>query len=157
MESSPNHPSIISDTGELELSLSSSPPDHETLKAMRSEVQELIKYVALNYLAVVKSIKKRNRHLKENFGEAASTSLHALDLLGHEVFFTSPRLAALATRAEILATSMGPSPIKPVVLSPPAPNISANGGPQSHQTLLEEEYQVRSIIMTDGWSIKQQH
>jgi Dullard-like phosphatase family protein len=125
---------VLLAAGELELSLSSSPPDHETLKAMRSEVQELIKYVALNYIAVVKAIKKRNRHLKENFGEAASTSLHALDLLGHEVFFTSPRLAALATRAEILATSMGagPSPIKPAL---------ASTATQAHQSLLEEDYQ----------------
>jgi len=73
------------------------------LLALRVELQELIKYVALNYLAVVKAIKKRNRHLKENFGSAASTSLHALDLLGHEVFFTSPRLATLATQAEVLS------------------------------------------------------
>lgn len=78
----------------------------QQLKELRVEVQELIKFVALNYLAVVKAIKKRNRHLKENFGEAASTSLHALDLLGHEVFFTSPRLAALATQAEILSNQI---------------------------------------------------
>jgi hypothetical protein len=47
---------------------------------------------------VVKAVKKRNRHLKERFGKAASTSLTALDMLGHEVFFTSPRLAHLATQ-----------------------------------------------------------
>jgi SPX domain protein involved in polyphosphate accumulation len=34
------------------------------LSELRCEVQELIKFVALNYLAVVKAIKKRNRHLK---------------------------------------------------------------------------------------------
>ena len=36
----------------------------QELNQMRGEVQELIKFVALNYLAVVKAIKKRNRHLK---------------------------------------------------------------------------------------------
>jgi SPX domain protein involved in polyphosphate accumulation len=36
----------------------------EELHLLRTEVQELIKFVALNYLAVVKAIKKRNRHLK---------------------------------------------------------------------------------------------
>jgi SPX domain protein involved in polyphosphate accumulation len=34
------------------------------LSELRCDVQELIKFVALNYLAVVKAIKKRNRHLK---------------------------------------------------------------------------------------------
>ena len=34
------------------------------LSLLRTEIQELIKYVALNYIAVVKAIKKRNRHLK---------------------------------------------------------------------------------------------
>ena len=36
----------------------------QELTQLRGEVQELIKFVALNYLAVVKAIKKRNRHLK---------------------------------------------------------------------------------------------
>lgn len=36
----------------------------QRLKEVQSEIQELIKFVALNYLAVVKAIKKRNRHLK---------------------------------------------------------------------------------------------
>lgn len=45
-------------------------------------------------------------HLQENFGENASTSLHALDLLIGEVFFTSPRLANLATQAEVLSQAL---------------------------------------------------
>jgi SPX domain protein involved in polyphosphate accumulation len=36
----------------------------EALGGLRAEVQELNKYVALNYVAVVKCIKKRNRHLQ---------------------------------------------------------------------------------------------
>lgn len=158
------------------------------LTRLRSDIRELIKFVALNYLAVVKAIKKRNRHLRvrrrgaagtsrwrrgvargvgpstrpspltatarllpaallllsskpeppsfpscpacrrlrlhlppppcvanaqEVFGSGASTSLQPLDLLGSEVFFTSPRLAALATQAEVflneLASTSQPS------------------------------------------------
>jgi RNA polymerase II subunit A small phosphatase-like protein len=52
---------------------------------------------------------------QEEFGSAASTELHALDLLGHEVFFTSPRLAALATQAEIMSSRLAVA----------APNTSA--------------------------------
>ncbi|KAG2452881.1 hypothetical protein HYH02_002225 [Chlamydomonas schloesseri] len=76
------------------------------LTGLRAEIKELIKFVALNYLAVVKAIKKRNRHLKEAFGASASISLTALDMLGHEVFFTSPRLATLATQADVLVSGL---------------------------------------------------
>ncbi|GFH09222.1 uncharacterized protein HaLaN_04325 [Haematococcus lacustris] len=49
----------------LERTLASLRKDHsQELEELRSDVQELIKFVALNYLAVVKAIKKRNRHLK---------------------------------------------------------------------------------------------
>ena len=41
------------------------------LAQLRLEVQELIKFVALNYLAVVKAIKKRNRHLRVGAGAGA--------------------------------------------------------------------------------------
>lgn len=34
------------------------------LHQLNSEIKELIKFVALNYLAVVKAIKKRNKELK---------------------------------------------------------------------------------------------
>jgi RNA polymerase II subunit A small phosphatase-like protein len=91
---------------------------------VRADISALIKFVALNYLAVVKAIKKRNRHFKAHFGEGAAAAaaqqqqqqaagqgqqrggfdpLHPLDLLSQEVFFTSNRLAALATRAEVLS------------------------------------------------------
>ena len=43
---------------------------------------------------------------QEQFGPEHSTSLRALDMLGHEVFFTSPRLAALSTQAEILSVQL---------------------------------------------------
>lgn len=86
---------------------SSSPaPTSEQLAALRNEIRQLIKFVALNYLAVVKAIKKRNRHVKAVFGPAAAgPALHPLDLLRQEVFFTSPRLAALSTQAELMAAA----------------------------------------------------
>lgn len=44
------------------------------------------------------------------FGEAAAgPALHPMDLLRQEVFFTSPRLAALSTQAELLAASLAGS------------------------------------------------
>lgn len=80
----------------------------QQLTQLRTEIKELIKFAALNYLAVVKAIKKRNRHLREHFGCAAAASaipsLQALELLGHEVFFTSPRLASLATQTDVLVS-----------------------------------------------------
>ncbi|GAX76658.1 hypothetical protein CEUSTIGMA_g4104.t1 [Chlamydomonas eustigma] len=115
----------------------------EELNMLRIEVQELIKFVALNYLAVVKAIKKRNRHLKEEFGDAFSTELHALDLLGHEVFFTSPRLAALATQAEIMSSKI-------TAASPgTATGTAAVSGPQAGACKeLMEEYQCPICLET---------
>ncbi|GBF88218.1 CTD small phosphatase [Raphidocelis subcapitata] len=98
--------------------LAAAPPAHRDARALsrvRADISALIKFVALNYLAVVKSIKKRNRHFKAHFGEQQQQlaqqqqaqggfdPLHPLDLLSQEVFFTSNRLAALATRAEVLS------------------------------------------------------
>jgi RNA polymerase II subunit A small phosphatase-like protein len=83
----------------------------EQLTALREQIRQLIKFVALNYLAVVKAIKKRNRHCKVVFGDAAAgPALHPLDLLRQEVFFTSPRLAALSTQAELLAAAVAAAP-----------------------------------------------
>lgn len=44
--------------------VSDSSPDSKQLSELRSQIRQLIKFVALNYLAVVKAIKKRNRHCK---------------------------------------------------------------------------------------------
>lgn len=83
----------------------------EQLSALREQIRQLIKFVALNYLAVVKAIKKRNRHCRVVFGGAAAgPALHPLDLLRQEVFFTSPRLAALSTQAELLAAAAAATP-----------------------------------------------
>ena len=81
--------------------------DAAALAAVRADIAALIKFVALNYLAVVKAIKKRNRHFKAHFGEQPALLLRPLDLLSQEVFFTSNRLAGLATRAEVLSRETG--------------------------------------------------
>lgn len=39
-------------------------PSLQALSVLQAEVKELIKFVALNYLAVVKAIKKRNKNMK---------------------------------------------------------------------------------------------
>lgn len=44
-----------------------------------------------------------HQHMQETYGTAANTSMHALDLLVGEVFFTSPRLANLQTKLELRA------------------------------------------------------
>ena len=76
------------------------------VNALRIELLDLTKYVALNYVAVVKAVKKRNRHLRElalaQNAAAACIVIRAVDILMQQIFFTSPRLAALTTRAEIM-------------------------------------------------------
>ena len=81
------------------------------LGALRAEVADLRKYAALNYVAVIKAVKKRNRHLGAAVGSRQLRPLRALDLLSTQHFYTSPKLAALATQAELLsqARAAGPS------------------------------------------------
>jgi RNA polymerase II subunit A small phosphatase-like protein len=50
--------------GSLAQQMSCSSPDAKQLSELRGQIRQLIKFVALNYLAVVKAIKKRNRHCK---------------------------------------------------------------------------------------------
>jgi len=72
------------------------------LAAFRSEVTDLRKFAVLNYIAVIKAVKKRNRHLGAKVGGGLKT-LRALDLLSKQYFYNSPKLAALATQGEILS------------------------------------------------------
>jgi len=73
------------------------------LTAFAAELTDLRKYAVLNYVACIKAVKKRNRHLRAAVGPgAAGPPLRAVDLLSQQYFFTSPKLAALATRAEVL-------------------------------------------------------
>ncbi len=56
----------------------------------------------LNYIAVIKSCKKRNRQLAEGLAPAPVPPTRAVELLSQQYFFTSPKLAALTTEAEII-------------------------------------------------------
>lgn len=47
-------------------------------------------------------MKKRNRHLATACAPRAVAPVRAVELLSQQYFFTSPKLAALATEAEIL-------------------------------------------------------
>lgn len=73
------------------------------MAALRAELRELRKWVALNYVAVVKAVKKRNRHLRGACASDAVCPVSAVALLSTQHFFTSGTLAALSTRAEVLA------------------------------------------------------
>jgi len=57
----------------LEQQTSCSSPDSKQLSELRTQIRQLIKFVALNYLAVVKAIKKRNRHCKVGVASSAYT------------------------------------------------------------------------------------
>ncbi len=79
------------------------------LSAFAAELTDLRKYAVLNYVACIKAVKKRNRHLRAAVGPgAAGPPLRAVDLLSQQYFFTSPKLAALATRAEVLLQARAP-------------------------------------------------
>ena len=72
------------------------------MDAYNMRITVLRKYVVLNYVACIKAVKKRNRHLSQRYGPSAGT-VHANALLSRQPFFTSPKLAALQTQAEVLA------------------------------------------------------
>ncbi|KIZ04779.1 hypothetical protein MNEG_3173 [Monoraphidium neglectum] len=140
--------------------------DARALAQVRSDISALIKFVALNYLAVVKAIKKRNRHFKSHFGEASQQlqwqrlqqgaggqqqqepagfdPLHPLDLLSQEVFFTSNRLAGLATRAEVLSRE-GPDG----ALLPPAGAAAGTGGAAGAGASAEQRAAAREALLQD--------
>jgi RNA polymerase II subunit A small phosphatase-like protein len=71
------------------------------LHSLCSEVTDLRKFAVLNYIAVIKAVKKRNRHMAAKVG-AAVKPMRAVELLNQQYFYTSPKLAALATQGEIL-------------------------------------------------------
>ncbi|KAL0044617.1 hypothetical protein WJX82_002935 [Trebouxia sp. C0006] len=73
----------------------------------RSEVTDLRKFVVLNYIAVIKAFKKRNRHLQAACKDSTAVAVDAVDLLSQQYFFTSTKLASLATEAEIMTKEMG--------------------------------------------------
>lgn len=69
---------------------------------IRADITDLRKFAVLNYVAVIKAVKKRNRHLGAKVSRAF-VQLRAMDVLSMQYFYTSPKLARLATQAEILS------------------------------------------------------
>ena len=85
--------------------------DPSSLAVFIAELQALKKYATLNYIAVYKAVKKRNRHLAAANSDAAPNASgighrDAVSLLQEQKFFTSGRLAALVTRAEVLQAEL---------------------------------------------------
>lgn len=74
---------------------------HSDLHQLRAEITDLRKFAVLNYVAVIKAVKKRNRHLGAKVG-GAFVQMRAMDVLSRQYFYTSPKLARLATQAEII-------------------------------------------------------
>jgi len=70
-----------------------------------AELRTLKKFVALNYIAVFKAVKKRNRRLAEAL-PGGVVPCQAAQLLGDQAFFTSGRLASLATHVEVLQAQL---------------------------------------------------
>lgn len=80
------------------------------------------------------------------FGEAAAgPDIHPMDLLRQEVFFTSPRLAALSTQAELLAASLASSTdsdtAAPAAPSSPADLKAAAAAVAASSAVEVEDYQ----------------
>lgn len=77
----------------------SNAPEH--LSRLHQQVQDLTKYAALNYVAVLKAIKKRNRRLRDACGDQVVT-VAPYSILKHQAFFTSRRLPRITQRAKEL-------------------------------------------------------
>ena len=75
---------------------------HTDLHQLTAEILDLRKFAVLNYVAVIKAVKKRNRHLGAKVG-GAFVQMRAMDVLSRQYFYTSPKLAGLATQAEIMS------------------------------------------------------
>ena len=69
-------------------------------------MQALKKYATLNYIAVYKAVKKRNKRMQEGFPDVTINLHDARMLLREQQFFTSNRLATLFTRAQLLQASL---------------------------------------------------
>jgi len=107
------------------------PDAASAVAALRPELQDLRKYVVLNYIAVVKAVKKRNRHLRVAL--PGVVAIRAVTILAGEYFYTSLRLAGLTTRAEIFAQELKTN-------SPPSAAASIKkGNPNSSSFKQKEE------------------
>lgn len=73
---------------------------------LKKEIHDLNKFVMLNYIAVVKAVKKRNRHMKAACPQGMS-SMRAGQILVGQYFCSSLKLAAMSTRVEIVSHKVG--------------------------------------------------
>ncbi len=95
-------------------------PDDEILSIfheLKRDVLDLNKFVVLNYVAVIKAVKKRNKHTVA----AAMDSQHVhamkpMQFLESEYFFTSLKLAAIKTRLDLIAQELPGAEHKPMSL-----------------------------------------
>lgn len=78
----------------------------DDLTDLMAEIQALKKFATLNYIAVYKAVKKRNRHLLEAFPGLACSTEDAVALLQKQRFFTSNKLATLFTWAQVLQSEL---------------------------------------------------
>lgn len=80
----------------------------ENIKKVKQEVNLLRKFVMLNYIAVVKAVKKRNRHVKNISNAARVCSMKASQILMRQYIFTTLKLAEMVTQVEILSKQFEP-------------------------------------------------
>lgn len=70
---------------------------------VKGDVRDLHKFVLLNYVAVVKAVKKRNRHMVAMaMDERQVQRMKPIQFLASEYFFTSLKLAAMKTRLDVV-------------------------------------------------------
>jgi SPX domain protein involved in polyphosphate accumulation len=81
----------------------SQPLNTKLLVDLHSQVQWLFQYAALNYVAVVKAVKKRNRRLRDACGDQVVT-VQPLNYLQDQVFFEHKELAHICAGALKLGT-----------------------------------------------------
>lgn len=68
------------------------------LQRLHRLIQDLTKFAALNYVAVLKAIKKRNRRLRNACGDVVVT-VAPFSVLQHQAFFTSKELVRISSEA----------------------------------------------------------
>ena len=90
------------------------------LGPLRAEAAALRRFAALNYVAAVKAVKKRNRRL----ALPADAGGGALAALAPHAFFSSPALAALMTEADVLQAEADLAAVD-LGAAPPPPDADA--------------------------------
>ena len=68
----------------------------DALQTLYRHIQDLTKFAALNYVAVLKAIKKRNRRLRDACGDVVVT-VAPFSILRDQAFFSSQELAKLSS------------------------------------------------------------